>query len=159
MLSKLRFLYFALLLLTGFSAYAVEAVCPPPVSQPAPEVLQEALRNARDHGFLWRISKDGRTSFLYGTIHVAKFDWMFPGAQVMKAILATDTIALELDVMDTDIQSRIATGMAELPRTPLPSSLNKGCWPVATSIIDKRLCPNATPASKYSPAPSGPRCV
>lgn len=125
MLSKLRFLYFALLLLTGFSAYAVEAVCPPPVSQPAPEVLQEALRNARDHGFLWRISKDGRTSFLYGTIHVAKFDWMFPGAQVMKAILATDTIALELDVMDTDIQSRIATGMAELPRTPLPSSLNK----------------------------------
>jgi len=125
MLKILRILFFVVLSVPAFFVYASETACPRPLAQPAPAVVQEAMRKAQDHGFLWRISRDGRTSFLYGTIHVAKFDWMFPGTQVMKAILATDTLALELDIMDPDIQSRLATGMAALPRTALPVSLNK----------------------------------
>ena len=125
MLKAFRILSVTLLLAVQFSAGAVESVCPPPVTEPAPEVIQLAMRKAHDHGFLWRISKDGRTSFLYGTIHVAKFDWLFPGAEVMKAIMAADTVALELDIMDPDIQSRMTAGMAALPRTALPDTLNK----------------------------------
>lgn len=125
MLKILRIIFFVALAVGSFSVYANDAACPPPVTRPAPEVVREAMRKAQDHGFLWRISKDGRTSFLYGTIHVAKFEWMFPGTQVMKAILATDTMALELDIMDPDIQSRMLTGMAEFPRTALPVLLNK----------------------------------
>jgi len=67
--------------------------------------------NAKDHGFLWKISKQGHTSYLYGTIHVAKFDWMFPGFHIRQAIDASDTMALELDLMNNDIQSRITKGM------------------------------------------------
>jgi uncharacterized protein len=117
---------FALLIATAFPGHAEsDAGCPPVAKQPTPEMMQAAKANARDHGFLWRISKDGRTSFLYGTIHVAKFDWMFPGPHVMQALRATDTVALELDVLDADIQSRVATGMAKLRGTALPEPLVK----------------------------------
>lgn len=88
-------------------------------------MVQAALRNARDHGFLWRISKDGRTSFLYGTIHVAKFDWTIPGPRVMQALRATDTVALEMDVLDADIQADLAKGMAALHSTTMPEPLEK----------------------------------
>ena len=41
--------------------------------------LDEAQRHARDRGFLWKLEKDGRTSWLYGTVHVARLEWAFPG--------------------------------------------------------------------------------
>jgi uncharacterized protein YbaP (TraB family) len=126
MLKTVRSILSILLLVLSFHASAASArVCPPAAEQPAPEAIQDALRNASDHGFMWRISKDGRTSFLYGTIHVAKFEWMFPGPRVMQALNAADTVALELDVMDADIQSRVAKGMATSPITALPAALVK----------------------------------
>ena len=83
------------------------------------------MQSARDHGFLWRISKAGHTSFLYGTIHVAKFEWMFPGPEVTRALHASDTVALELDMLDADIQRRMAQGVAKLHSTKLPQTLAK----------------------------------
>lgn len=83
------------------------------------------MRNASDHGFLWRISKDGQTSYLYGTIHVAKFDWMFPGPRVMQAIRSSDTIALELDMLDNDIQNRMAKAMTALSSKAMSAPLQK----------------------------------
>lgn len=91
--------------------------------QPSPEMIQGAMSTARDRGFLWSIRKDGHTSFLYGTIHVAKFDWMFPGPGVMQALRTTDTLALELDILDEDIQGRMAKGMTALRNTALPELL------------------------------------
>lgn len=115
-----------LVLLLSFASHAPAGsgtVCPPVAGQPAPEAVEDALHDARDRGFLWRISKDGRTSYLYGTIHVAKFEWMFPGPSVMQALAAADTVALELDVMDADIQRRMAEGMAGMRGSALPESL------------------------------------
>ncbi len=86
-------------------------------------MMQAAKLHARDRGFLWRISKDGRMSFLYGTMHVGKFDWTFPGPRVMQAIRATDTLALELDMLDADIQNRLVMGMASMRREALPGPL------------------------------------
>lgn len=126
MLNAIRLgLFVCLLALAPHTSAGSTTVCPPAAGQPAPEAMQDALRNASDHGFMWRISKDGRTSFLYGTIHVAKFEWMFPGPSVMQALSAADTVALELDVMDADIQSRVTRGMATLPGTALPAALVK----------------------------------
>lgn len=120
----IRPVLFVLLLALALHASAESrTVCPPAAEQPSPEAIQDAVLNASDHGFLWRISKDGRTSFLYGTLHVAKFEWMFPGPSVMQALIATDTVALELDVMDADIQGRMTRGMAASPSTALPASL------------------------------------
>ena len=112
-------------LLLAYAAYSAAAECPPALQQPTSDMVQTALRNARDHGFLWRITKDGRTSFLYGTIHVAKFDWTVPGPRVRQALRATDTVALEMDVLNADIQADLAKGMAAQHRTAMPVPLEK----------------------------------
>ena len=42
-------------------------------------------RAARDHGFLWRISRDGRSSYLFGTLHVAFVNPVFAAKQMVTA--------------------------------------------------------------------------
>lgn len=88
-------------------------------------MVQNGVRNARDHGFMWRISKDGHTSYLYGTMHVGKPDWAFPGPNMTRALRATDTVALELDMSDAGIRRDMAKGMASLHPLSLPASLEK----------------------------------
>jgi uncharacterized protein YbaP (TraB family) len=92
-------------------------------SRPTDEMIQAGMENASDRGFLWRITKDGRSSFLYGTIHVGKMEWVFPGPLVKQALRATDTVALELDDTDASIQERMAKGMESLRKTVLPAML------------------------------------
>ena len=79
------------------------AACPPNPPAPTVEQVQSAQRDARDHGFLWRISKQGRSSYLFGTLHVGKLPWAFAGPRLRDAITATDTLALELDVTDPEL--------------------------------------------------------
>ena len=102
---------------------AVQPACPPAVEQPTPEAVQTATRNARDHGFLWRINKDGHTSYLYGTMHLGTFDLDIPAPAVMQALRATDTVALELDVLDADIQRRMMKGVNSSRSVTLPEPL------------------------------------
>lgn len=81
------------------------------------------MRTARDHGFLWRISKYGHASYLYGTVHIAKLEWMFPGPTVLDALRESDTVALELDLLDADIQHRLRDGMAAERGFALPEPI------------------------------------
>ncbi|CAN5918084.1 hypothetical protein BH11PSE8_BH11PSE8_26100 [soil metagenome] len=91
------------------------------------------MRDAIDRGFLWRIRKDGHVSYLYGTVHVAQAAWMYPGPHVLRALRASDTVALELDPLDPDIQRRMADGMAQREparatadnRAALPETLSR----------------------------------
>lgn len=107
----------------GPAAAGGQAACPPVAEKPTPERLQAGARNARDHGFLWRIEKDGHASFLYGTMHAGKFDWIFPGPTVTQSLQATDTVALELDILDKDIQERMVKGMAAQHGAAVPEPL------------------------------------
>ncbi|WP_283743671.1 TraB/GumN family protein [Sideroxydans sp. CL21] len=125
MSESIRLVIFAALVGIANPACVEAATCPPAVEQPTPEMVRAAMHNARDHGFLWRISKDGRTSYLYGTMHVGKFDWTFPGPHVAKALRATDTLALELDFLDPDIRNRVNKGMATQRVMALPAQLEK----------------------------------
>jgi uncharacterized protein YbaP (TraB family) len=123
-LNNIQFYLFVLLFAIANPVFAgANNSCPPVAEVPTPEKIQAAKHAARDHGFLWRISKNGHTSFLYGTIHVAKFEWTFPGKQVMQALRASDTLALELDMLDSDIQKRISKGMEEFHSVALPESM------------------------------------
>lgn len=124
----------ALLVFTTAAHAETKVSCPPPPGKPTPEQIQAAKQQARDHGFLWRISKDGRTSYLYGTMHIAKFEWMFPGPEVVKGLRATDTIALELDFLDPDIKSRMDKSIAALPNMALPEPLAKRMRKLAESL-------------------------
>ena len=125
-LNNIRIIFFVILIAAANFAFAeAKQVCPPDAEKPTPEMAQAAMREARDHGFLWRISKDGHSSFLYGTIHVGKFAWMYPGPKVTQALRAADTVAFELDMLDPDMQSRIAQGVAQLRNTVLPEALEQ----------------------------------
>lgn len=99
------------------------ADCPPSAAPLTAEEARAGIANARDHGFLWRLRKDGRTSYLYGTMHVAGRDWMFPGPRLQEALRSSDTLALELDVLDPAIQSAMADAVARMHHDPLPAAL------------------------------------
>jgi hypothetical protein len=108
--------------LPSHAAFAAEA-CPPAAPPLGAEQFQAGLRDATDHGFLWRIVKEGRTSYLYGTIHAARLEWMFPGPRTAAALAASDALALELDVLDPDIQARVASSASARPGDALPAAL------------------------------------
>jgi uncharacterized protein YbaP (TraB family) len=82
-----------------FTCVAAQAACPPSAIASL-EKPGTALRNGVDRGMLWRIERDGRTSWLYGTLHVGRGDWVRPGPTIQKALAQSDTLALELDSRD-----------------------------------------------------------
>jgi uncharacterized protein YbaP (TraB family) len=96
------------LLLGARPGRAAEPDCPPVPAPPTEEQLATLQREARDRGFLWRISRSGRTSYLYGTLHVGQLAWSVPGPRVSEALRASQTLALELDLMDEKIVSQLA---------------------------------------------------
>jgi uncharacterized protein YbaP (TraB family) len=120
----MKTLFLGLLLALGGWRVSAQApsppACPPQAQAPTPQQLQAAGAQARDRGLLWRISRDGRHSYLYGSIHVGKLEWAFPGPQVRKALLAVDTVALEIDVGDPQMAARmqLPAGSAAPTLTP-----------------------------------------
>jgi uncharacterized protein YbaP (TraB family) len=101
--------------------------CPPAARVPDAAQWRAAERDARDRGFLWRIGRDGHDSYLYGTLHVAKLEWMAPGPAVRGALAASDTVALEIDLTDAGVQARMAQerDAGADADTPLPEALRE----------------------------------
>jgi uncharacterized protein len=109
--------------LRAADAPPAEACPPPPAPLTAAEVA-DGLRDATDRGFLFRLQRDGRSSWLYGTLHVARKPWMFPGPRLREALRASDRVALELDLADPDIARRLMAVTAAAPGAPpLPAAL------------------------------------
>lgn len=100
-----------------------QADCPPPAAEPSAAQRAELARRAVDRGFLWRLRKDGRTSYLYGTLHVARPEWSLPGPAVARALAATQEIALEIDPLDSGTSTRLADAMKPGDDPPLPPAL------------------------------------
>ena len=90
--------------------------CPPAAVPLNPERFQAGMRQAQDHGFLWRIVKGGRTSYLYGTLHAAQPDWMFPGPRTTAAFEASD-------LLDADVRDRLIKAASASPEDRLPPAL------------------------------------
>ncbi len=91
----------ALLLLWVSSALpAAATTCPPTVPAASPVV--------KDRGFLWRITRDGHSSWLFGTLHVGKPAWRGFGPHVVAALKASDVLALEIDPNDPTLIAALA---------------------------------------------------
>jgi uncharacterized protein YbaP (TraB family) len=102
---------------------ASPADCPPAFQLPAAAELQAMAREATDHGLLWKLSKDGHSSYLFGTIHVGRRAWLMPGPSLRNALQQIDTLALELDPADPATQRELAKAIADAPRPTLPADL------------------------------------
>ena len=99
--------------------------CPPNPEQPTQASVQQASAAARDRGFLWRLERDGRTSWLYGTIHIGRFEWIFPGPQVRAALQGSRSIALELDLTDPATVQQFQQLSAAIPVPTLTADLQR----------------------------------
>ena len=75
---------------------------------------------APDRGYLWRISRDGRSSWLFGTLHVGKPAWRRFGPQLSAALRASDVLALEIDPTDPSLYAALADAQ---PAASLPAPL------------------------------------
>ena len=136
-----------LLLLLALGAAMAHAApladCPAPPAEFGPQELPALLRQAQDHGFLWRLRRDGRESFLYGTIHVARRDWFVPGPQVSAALRSVQALAPELDLSSDDVRIRIQQAMVPpAGRAPLPATVL-----ARLAAAEAAACPGALAAA------------
>jgi len=115
--------------------------CPPAAQLPTRAQLESGLRNARDRGFLWRLERDGQQGWLFGTLHVARMAWSFPGPQLGAALRNADVIALELDLLDPAVQRELSApatasgAQPDLPQTlarRLQRQIEVACVPEST---------------------------
>jgi hypothetical protein len=110
-------------------------VCPPPPPAPTAAQWQAAQREARDVGLLWRLSKDGRDSWLFGTIHVGKLAWSAPGPTLRQALARSDVLALEIDPSDPQLAERLQQTLRDAPaadaalRQRLQAQVAAACLP------------------------------
>jgi uncharacterized protein len=92
--------------------------CPP---DPVVPTKEESLRNASeaaDNGLLWKATQGGRAVYLYGTIHVAKLAWIYPGPRVLAAMRASDVVSLELDMTEPGVVDRLRRVLLRRPDSP-----------------------------------------
>jgi len=94
---------------------SAQANCPPQATVPTAQQLQSARDRARDRGVLWRITRDGRTSWLYGTLHLGKLEWAVPGVKLRQALLEVDALALELDISDPATLAKLQAVQSPTP--------------------------------------------
>jgi uncharacterized protein YbaP (TraB family) len=80
-------------------------------SQPPPPAPAVAAQARPDHGMLWRITRDGRSSYLYGTLHLGRSEWLVPGPGLTQAWAETQVLATEVDMSDPAALSASISGL------------------------------------------------
>ncbi len=111
----------------GAMAQAVAQDCPPQVKV-SPEEMKRLAHSAQpDRGPLWEISKDGHLSYLYGTIHLARLEWDFPGPTILKALRSARTVVVEMDIT--------RPGMAATMLAPMPQQAADVSSPLYQSLL------------------------
>jgi uncharacterized protein len=80
-------------------------------------MAQAKPSDAKDAGFLWRIEKDGRTSHLYGTMHVLPQSLAIPGEKTMQALARSDITAFEINILDQSLVNQLQERVQNAPNT------------------------------------------
>jgi uncharacterized protein YbaP (TraB family) len=111
----LRLVAAGLCLLAG-ALGPVRAACPPAL----PAAAAAGAASPKDRGMLWRVSRNGRSSWLYGTLHVGKPAWRRFGPQLQSALKSSDVLALEIDPGDPALLAALAEAR---PPQALPEAL------------------------------------
>jgi uncharacterized protein len=110
----------SMVLLAGSAMAQSEGLSCPPAARYAPEMFTRAAQHPGDRGFLWRIERDGRYSYLFGSMHVGRAEWMGLGPGVRRALQEVDALALEIDMTSAQAQQQLQQVTARAPRTIPP---------------------------------------
>lgn len=108
----------------ALAAPPAQGTCPPEPDPPNHELLQSAQQQATDRGFLWRISRDGRESYLYGSMHAGRSDWFALGPQTEASLSRAGVLALEINLTDSSVQEALRSAM-QGPARPLPAAVRQ----------------------------------
>ena len=105
-------------------------ICPAKPAVPTPAEMKALAAQAQDRGLLWRVTDsqgDGtRASWLYGTMHVGKREWLIPGRSIVRAVQGADQLALELNLLDPEVGKALAEGLkARADAPPLAADLSQ----------------------------------
>ncbi len=114
----LRVLALGVLIVCGYDCAANERECPSPPQALTNDGLRSAEKGAPDRGFLWRVTKRGHSSYLFGTLHVGRPLWFFAGPNLRAAIGATDTLAVEVDLADPTQWDQLPATVMEAMHLP-----------------------------------------
>ena len=110
--------------------------CPPPPAIPTADEVQAMVKRAKDRGFLWKYEKGANTGYLYGSIHLGRREWIVPGPKTMAALQTAGVIALELDILDPEIQHQLADPTQfGIKKVTLPPPLK-----LRMETVAKRVC-------------------
>jgi uncharacterized protein YbaP (TraB family) len=107
---------------SAFSAAPEQATCPPQAEAPGRDLILKAREQAADRGYLWRISRGGRESYLYGSLHAGRPEWFALGPQVEAALHRTGALALEINVADPTVVTGLQAVLDGPPRA-LPAGV------------------------------------
>ena len=129
------------LVLSALLAGNAHAACPPAPALPTTDQAAAWAARAPDRGPLWRISRGGHSSYLFGSLHVGKADWAYPGPALRKAWSETEVLAVELDPAD------VGPALAAMQQAePLP--------PAMARRIDAQARAACLPAGALSTLPA-----
>lgn len=127
-------------LLLAYSPLQAATSCPPAAAPLTQDEVAQGMQAARLKGLFWEARKDGRSLWLYGTLHALRRDWMFPGSEIQQAIFKADQVALELDFMDARLMQNLdAYSRAPADEPPLPTDLRARLDKIATTECAEAL--------------------
>lgn len=98
--------------------------CPPPAPVPSRALLADAQRQAADRGLLWRIHRDGRDSYLYGTLHAGRPQWLALGPRTDAALARSGALALEVNPTDPEVVAALRAASQVRGARSLPDELD-----------------------------------
>jgi uncharacterized protein YbaP (TraB family) len=112
------------------------SACPPPPSIPTSDEIQDMVKRSRDRGFLWKYAKNGNFGYLYGSLHLGRREWIVPGPKTMAALQSVGVLALELDILDPEVQHQLSDpGRFGIKKVTLPPPLK-----LRMQTIARRVC-------------------
>lgn len=124
-------LFIGAILLIKWVASVEAQECPArplPLEQARDYIEKTPAKNA---GLLWRVEKSGRTSWLYGTMHLMHIDYAKPGPQIMMGMRSSDVLAVEINFYEpqqpVENNQNQKFEMSTEQRTRLQSAYQKEC--------------------------------
>jgi uncharacterized protein len=108
--------------------------CPPALPTIEQAQAYMSANAPKNSGYLWRVEKDGRTSWLYGTVHYNHMEFAMPGMKVMSGARQSDVLAMELilsqpQATPTVKNSSLTFIPSEQQKTRMKAALMAACIP------------------------------